>query len=223
MLKSLFVQNRVVLKLFLATALFSTTIDRINAASGPIDVVADPIEEGGGWNLIGGGWGYNGQMGFDAHAGYDYWGSSWVQPATVGLQKTFPATFVEPGFYTLTIYTMCPGSAPDYHAVPLTDFSDFGLTGISPQLRTVLSAPTPSPGSMSWIMWTLGYTVPEGSSDIGNPLGFKAQYQHTNNTGYSVMLDDIHVTLTEVPEPSIILLLGIAATGFLAYVWRRRK
>ena len=210
------------LNLFLATVFITCIIGHITFGAVPINVVSDPMERNGGWTLIDGGWGGNGQMGFDAHAGHDYWGSSWEEPATVGLYKTFPSAFVEPGTYTLTIYTMCPGHDP-YNAVPLIDFTDFGLTGISAELRTILSAPTPTPGSKIWTMWTLDYTVPQGSPDIGNPLGFKAKYEHTNYTHYSVMLDDLHVTLAEVPEPSAIILLSTAALGLFAYVWRRRK
>ncbi len=186
-------------------------------------IVADPIEQFDGWTLIGGGWGGSGQMGFNASAGYWYWGSSWDRPATVGIEKTFSDLTVTPGLYTLTIETMCPGYSPYYNSVPLAAFSEFGLTGISPTQETALSAPTPQAGVRSWTPWTIRYSVPMNSPDVGNPLGFEALYRHTNNTGYSVMLDDLHVSFQAVPEPSTLALLGIGAFSLLAYAWHRRR
>jgi hypothetical protein len=185
-------------------------------------IVADPMEADSGWTLIDGSWGVNGQMGFNASAGIWYWGSSWQQPATVGLHKTFSGVTVGAGVYTITIKTMCPPGDP-YRPVPLGDFSVFGLTGISAADETVLSALTPVTGVRSWTPWTLEYTVPSDSPDIGNSLGFDALYRHNDYTYYSVMLDDLHVTYQPVPEPGTLALMGSALLGIGIVYLRRHK
>ena len=179
-------------------------------------VFYDPIDDNDGWNTDDIHW-TTGVGGLSPSAGTTYWGSTFNQSATVGLSKDFALT-VEPGKYTLTVDVSAPFGDPLYDAVAYSDFTEFGLTGITSS-PTVISAVTPPESTPVWTTWTFSYLVDEESSDIGNTIGFSALLSADD---YNVMVDNLTITHA-VPEPASITLFGMASciTGFAA--WRRRR
>ena len=154
----------------------------VAAVAAPL--VADPVEVGGGWNLNGGGF-TTVVAGLPPSEGNTYWGSTFNEPADVRLWKSFSSLTVQPGTYSLSIDTSAPFDSP-YRATALSDFSQLGLLNVTSP-RTVVSAPTPPGGTANWTAWSVSYFIPDGSADIGHPLGFNAHLQ-TTGFAYTTML-----------------------------------
>jgi hypothetical protein len=172
---------------------------------------SDPVELSGGWTLIDGGF-TTGVQGLVPSAGITFWGSTYDQPADVGLFKTFPALKVQVGTYTVSIDTAAPYGPPKYRAVALSEYTDLGLTGLSSP-RTIISAGTPPAATPSWTTWSFSYLVPPGSADVGNTIGFRARFQPTG-FGYTTMLDNLRISYDAIPEPTA----AMAALG-LGLMW----
>ena len=115
---------------------------------------------------------------------------------------------------------MCPGSSSTYNAVPLAAFTEFGLTGISP-LEQSVRADTPARRSFLDYLDSAVHGT-EQLSRYREPSRIQAEYQHPDNTGYSVMLDDLRVTFQTTPEPDTWVLLGTGLLGLIGYAWLRR-
>ncbi|PQO32860.1 PEP-CTERM sorting domain-containing protein [Bremerella cremea] len=209
----MFTKPQLILIAFLALSCFHESI----AFAGMI--FSDPIDENDGWVTDNIHWTTATQIGgLPPSAGSTFWGSTLNEPATVGLSKDFALT-VEPGRYVLSIDVSAPFGDPLYDAVPYSDFSEFGLTGISSS-PTALFTPTPPESTRAWTTWTIYYDVAPGSTDIGNTLGFNALL---STDDYTVMLDNLKI-VHAVPEPSSMVLFGLAASGLTGLTtWRRRR
>ncbi len=72
----------------------------------------------------------------------------------------------------------------------------------------------------SWLHQTLTFTVPEESAAIGHVLG--VVFTPTSGSSWACQSCLDSVSLTLVPEPSAIVLLGMSVAGLLAYAWRKR-
>lgn len=182
-------------------------------------IFSDPIDENDGWVLSGGSWGdQNAISGLTPNAGSTYWGSTSIARTITGLSKEFALT-VEPGRYTLSIDVSAPFGPPNVYAVPYSDFTAFGLTGISSS-PTALFTPTPPELTRSWTTWSISYDVAPGSADIGNTIGFNASLFSDD---YTVMLDNLKI-VHAVPEPSSMVLFGLAASSLAGFTtWKRRR
>lgn len=79
-----------------------------------------------------------------------------------------------------------------------------------------------------WVLQTLTFTVPEGSTSIGNRLGI-VFHPSDAPLGWACQtaLDSISLSVESaspvVPEPSAMLLLGSGAVGAMVYGWRKRR
>jgi hypothetical protein len=189
------------------------------AAAQVVTVVQDPLDSGQGWTVEGGSFGTNAN-GLLPSAGTSYWGSTFHLTATVGVSKTFSGVTVMPGTYTLLVDTASPYPpsqfSSGYRPVALSDFQHFGLTGMSAP-RVTVSAPTPAAETAVWTTWELRYDVPAGDPGIGSLLGFRALVTATN---YDVLLDNVRVSYTPIPEPAVATVFVGAA---LAGLSRRRR
>lgn len=173
-------------------------------------IFSDPVENNDGWALVGGSF-TTGVGNLEPAAGRWYWGSTFDQPATVGLEKEFSGLTLGPGWYRLMVDVAAPFGPPhphNYKAVPFSDFTTFGLTGVA-ELPTLISVPTPPVSTPEWTTWILEYRIAQDSPTLGQTIGFEALLSETEP--YNVMLDNIRVAA--VPEPSS---LALASAGVIA-------
>lgn len=177
---------------------------------------SDPVEPSDGWSTPSIHWTAS-LKGLTPSAGSRFWGSASNVPASIGLSKSFAGLTVEPGTYRLLIDVADPHAA-NADPVPYANFTTFGLTGIASP-ADIESAPTPPGGVPQWTTWALTYTVPEGSPDTGNTLGFAMAYNNPANTSYGVMLDNLRIEFAPVPEPTSLAILALGA----ATLTRRRR
>jgi hypothetical protein len=88
--------------------------------------------------------------------------------------------------------------------------------------RQVISADTPPLGVPSWTTWSVGYTVPRDSADVGKPLGFAARVS-IDGDAYTIGFDNLRITYDAVPEPTSAVVLATAAVPLLLLRTRRRN
>jgi hypothetical protein len=77
-------------------------------------------------------------------------------------------------------------------------------------------------GGEDWQTFTYSFTVPTGASYIGKSLGIRLTGLNNYYMG-ELCYDNVHLSVTSVPEPSTLALLAAGLLGLLAYAWRKRR
>ena len=180
-------------------------------------------------------WIYSGSAPTPGWADETYSGSSLGWPSEIGvltgneaaythnvgnytLSKEFAGSTWQPGDYEFSIY-LATRQSHGWTSGGLSvdnSGSNFGFTANGIHVTpTATSTPNPTMGgTYEWLEWTYAYTVNPGDSIVGETIG--ASFFWSATTLGELMLDNI--TINFVPEPSTLLLAGLA----LALTCRRR-
>jgi predicted esterase len=133
----------------------------------------------------------------------------------------FMGTTVRPGTYHLSLAVASGKDNPQVGTL-LTGFlvADNNIAGVSDLTWGAPDAFTAGPGLTpgKWTTINVDWVVRPGSSAIGKYL----YINFWGNSSNAVYFDNVGVSFTPVPEPSVSALLGPALIGSLVYVWRKR-
>lgn len=134
----------------------------------------------------------------------------------------FTGTMVRAGTYHLSL---AAASGRDNLQVGtlLTGFmvADNNVASVSDLMWGAPDSYTADPGLISgkWTTINVDWVVQPGSAAIGKYL-YIDFWANSSNTLY---FDNVSLSFTPVPEPSVSVLLGTALIGLLAYTWRKRR
>ena len=136
-----------------------------------ITVVADPMENYGGWTLIGGSWGSDGQMGFNAIARDFLLGIELAKAR----DRWAPKGVLRPAGFPRTVYLDDQDDVSweqlDLQRGPVSCFYRVRLDGyLTPGRNSAVPARHPSPAFVSWTTWTLQYTATAATLPISGTL-----------------------------------------------------
>ncbi len=158
-----------------------------------------------------------------------------ISNADSGIGQILPGLLQPHKIYTLTVAFGSPntyGFTDDALAFAYEDPTDpTGMTGNLLQNQNTPIYPPPLPGTFkdqSFTINTDDYIVPgaqPGDTDeYGNPVCAAGDnLVIVIELGAGGALDNVRLTVSDVPEPSTLALLTGAGFSLLAYAWRRRR
>jgi hypothetical protein len=97
------------------------------------------------------------------------------------------------------------------------------ILGTHPLSMDVAQSSTALPvATNQWVTWTEIFVTGASPTGLGDPL--RIELGSPNQSAYAqVAFGNVRLDATPTPEPSTLVLLGMASLGLLAYAWRKRK
>jgi hypothetical protein len=170
----------------------------------------------------------------DGGSGAQNWGN-WYNPAAGVSQQRVTSEFHSGGASANTHLTLDPDNDLGAWVQPLTGWNVGDTVDVSIWVKTAITGGAfaqlaleaigggginwgPSSAAGTWTQLSHSFVIPAGTTQ----LNFLAAHANTTDSSGDIWFDDAAASITPIPEPSTVGLLGLGLVGILGAVYRKK-